>query len=327
MTPITIAHRNSATRGLPAGGMSGTASEKVPKPVQLSSPMKISEPTPAASSPGASTTPSIGPPIPATSIIRNAAGRGEPRSVLIAAKLPAAPITTLAISGASRLTRWTARTPRPLPIAIRGASGPRTTPRLSVANEAMTIPGSSIGGTGPDDLNPSAGLCPAVPGRCRIVSATSRPLSASSGIGHQTGWLSKPRSPGRVPIQIVLQSGETLEKEVRGRRHRHTDDRAEHEQHDVRAAPEKLGGTRCSPCRRRRVRLRLTLFFHAVLASDSDQGLVETATGSRRSRSVPPPPERSRRRRFAGRFVSPFWVWVVFRASPRRGDVPEGQPS
>jgi hypothetical protein len=206
MTPTTIAHRNSDTRGLPAGGMSGTASEKVPKPLQSSSPMKISEPTPAASSPGASTTPSIAPPIPATSIIRNAAGRGEPRSVLIAAKLPAAPITTLAVSGALRLTRWTARTPRPLPIAIRGASGPRTTPRLSVANEAMTIPGSSIGCTGPDALNPSAGLCPAVPGRYRIVSATSRPLSASSGIGHQAGWLSKPRSPGSVPNRYCCSS-------------------------------------------------------------------------------------------------------------------------
>ena len=104
------------------------------------------------------------------------------------------------------MTRWTARTPRPLPIAIRGASGPRTTPRLRVANEAMTIPGSSIGGTGPDALNPSAGLCPAVPGRYRIVSATSRPLSASSGIGHQAGWLSKPRSPGRVPNRYCCSS-------------------------------------------------------------------------------------------------------------------------
>ena len=53
----------------------------------------------------------------------------------------------------------------PLPIAISGASGPRTTPRLSVANAAMTMPGRSIGRTAPAVLNPSAGLCPAVPGR------------------------------------------------------------------------------------------------------------------------------------------------------------------
>ncbi len=42
-------------------------------------------------------------------------------------------------------------------MAISGASGPSTAPRLSVAKAAMTMPGSSIGGTGPDDLNPSAG--------------------------------------------------------------------------------------------------------------------------------------------------------------------------
>ena len=89
---------------------------------------------------------------------------GEPRSVLIAAKLPAAPITTLAVA-ASRLIRCTARMPMPLPMAISGASGPSTAPKLRVANAAMMMPGSSIGGTGPDGLNPSAGLCPPVPGR------------------------------------------------------------------------------------------------------------------------------------------------------------------
>jgi hypothetical protein len=63
------------------------------------------------------------------------------------------------------LIRWTARTPRPLPMAISGASGPITAPRLRLAKAAMMIPGSSIGGTAPDALNPSAGLCPPVPGR------------------------------------------------------------------------------------------------------------------------------------------------------------------
>ena len=56
----------------------------------------MSEPTPAASRPGTSTTPSIAPPSPATSISRNAPTMGDPSSVLIAAKLPAAPITMLA---------------------------------------------------------------------------------------------------------------------------------------------------------------------------------------------------------------------------------------
>ena len=76
--------------------MFGTASENVPKPVHASSPTKMSEPTPAASRPGTSTTPSMGPPSPDTSIIRNAPTIGDPNSVLMAAKLPAAPITMLA---------------------------------------------------------------------------------------------------------------------------------------------------------------------------------------------------------------------------------------
>ena len=71
---------------------------------------------------GTSTTPSIGPPIPPASIKRNAPTIGEPSSVLIAAKLPAEAITTVAVAGASRLTRCTARTPMPLPIAMRATS-------------------------------------------------------------------------------------------------------------------------------------------------------------------------------------------------------------
>ena len=66
------------------------ASDSVPNPVQLSSPTKMRDPMPAASNPGTSTTPRIAPPIPAASISRNAPTIGEPRSVLIAAKLPAA---------------------------------------------------------------------------------------------------------------------------------------------------------------------------------------------------------------------------------------------
>ena len=83
----------------------------------------------------------------------------------MAAKLPAAPMTTAAMGGASRLTRWTARTPRPLPMAISGASGPNTIPRLSVANAAAMMPNSSTGCTGPPDLKPSEGSWPPVPGR------------------------------------------------------------------------------------------------------------------------------------------------------------------
>jgi hypothetical protein len=68
--------------------------------------------------------------------------------------------------------------------AIRGASGPSTTPRLRVANAASTMPGSSAGAGGPPPtLNPSAGEWPPLPGRYRMVRATSTPASSSGGIG------------------------------------------------------------------------------------------------------------------------------------------------
>ena len=82
---------------------------------------------------------------------------GDPSSALTAAKLPAAAMTITAISGASRLIRRMVSTPMPLPSAISGASGPSTTPRLSVANAARTMPAISAGGTGPDGLKPSEG--------------------------------------------------------------------------------------------------------------------------------------------------------------------------
>jgi len=50
-------------------------------------------------------------------------------------------------------------------MAISGASGPSTTPKLSVENDTRTMPGSSIGSTAPDGVNPSAGSWPLVPGR------------------------------------------------------------------------------------------------------------------------------------------------------------------
>ena len=179
--------------------MLGIESPNVPSPVQLLRPTKTNAPMPDASRPGSITTPIMPPPIPAASISRNAPTSGEPSRVLMAAKLPAAPITTTAISGASRLSRWMASTPAPLPIAISGASGPSTTPRLRVAKEAMMMPGSSIGSTGPPDaLKPSAGLWPPVPGRYCRVNATSRPLIVSGSSGHQLGSPSNPRSLGRV---------------------------------------------------------------------------------------------------------------------------------
>ena len=70
--PMTSAQPNWARSGWANGGTSGNASEEVPSPVLASRPMKISDPTPAATRPGTSTRPSVGPPSPEASISRNA---------------------------------------------------------------------------------------------------------------------------------------------------------------------------------------------------------------------------------------------------------------
>ncbi len=164
-SPIPIAQSISPRVGVSNEGTPGIARLMVPKPVQRPTPTNTREPMPAASRPGARTTPISGPPMPMISSMRKAPTRGEPSSVLTAAKLPAAAITMVAWAGASRLASRTASTPIPPPMAISGASGPSTAPRQRVANEARMTPGSSIGWVAPDVLNPSAGLWPLVPGR------------------------------------------------------------------------------------------------------------------------------------------------------------------
>ena len=82
-------------------------------------------------------------------MIRKAPSTGEPSSVLIAAKLPADAMIVTAIGGASFFTRCTVNAARPPPMAISGASGPRTAPRLSVVNAARMTPGSSRSTGGP----------------------------------------------------------------------------------------------------------------------------------------------------------------------------------
>ena len=102
----------------------------------------MSVPRPAASRPGTSTRPSIGPPRPEASSSRKAPISGEPSSELIAAKLPVAAIIAAAVGGASLAASLTASTPRPLPMRISGASGPSTAPKASVASAASSTPGT-----------------------------------------------------------------------------------------------------------------------------------------------------------------------------------------
>ena len=148
---------------------------------------------PADSRPGTRITPIMAPPRPEASIIRNAATSGEPRRVLIAAKLPAAPTTARLWAGASRLTSRTAETASPPPSAIRGASGPITAPRARPASAASAMPGRAAAAAGPPPtLSPSAGEWPPRPGRYLMVSATRTPATGRGSSGHQDGSDSKP---------------------------------------------------------------------------------------------------------------------------------------
>ena len=196
--PTRIAQPNSATLGGPMCGRPGSASENVPSPVQCPSPVNTSAPTPAASRPGSSTSSSIALLSPAASISRNAPTRGEPSSVLMAAKLPAAPSTTTAWFVSPLTACRTAQAHRPPPSAISGASGPSTAPVPSVISAASAMPGSSLAGASPPTFRPSAGLCPPVPGRYLITAATARPPSSSSGNGHQAGTSWNPSWPGSM---------------------------------------------------------------------------------------------------------------------------------
>ncbi len=69
--------------GWTPGGTVVSASEKVPRPVQASSPTKTSAPMPEASRPGSATRLRVAPAMPAASMMRKAPSSGEPSSVLI----------------------------------------------------------------------------------------------------------------------------------------------------------------------------------------------------------------------------------------------------
>ena len=195
-SPTRIAQPNSAILGRLRCGRPGSASEKVPKPVQCPRPVKTSAPTPEASRPGRSTSSSIALLKPAASMSRNAPTSGEPSKVLMAAKLPAAPSTTTAWLVSPLTACLTAHAHRPPPSAISGASGPSTAPQPSVISAAIAMPGRSLAGARPPTVRPSAGLWPPVPGRYLIVAATPRPPRRSSGNGHQTGIPWNPSCPG-----------------------------------------------------------------------------------------------------------------------------------
>ncbi len=111
-------------------------------------PIETSEPIPAASSPGISSSFCRAPPIPVASIRTIAAISGEPKTIDTAEKIPQAATSVTMSAGASLRSRRIPSTPRPAPSAISGASGPSTSPSPIVASAASMTPGMSIGSVG-----------------------------------------------------------------------------------------------------------------------------------------------------------------------------------
>ena len=165
-------------------------------PLQWDMPMKTSEPTPAAMSPGTRINGSVAPPSPAASMTSTADTIGEPKMTEIAARLPAAASTVTSCGGASRLTRATVYIASPAPSVMRGASGPRTSPKPMLAQPASTTPGTMLGWV-PPICRPWAGTCPPAPGRRSIANATGKPATPSTSRYHHDGIESHPKSSGR----------------------------------------------------------------------------------------------------------------------------------
>ncbi len=166
--PITMVQPICASVGWENGARCNGTSEYalVLSPVQSPMPTNTSDPIPAAIRPGSTISGSVAPPRPAASITRIAATSGEPKIAEIAAKAPAAPMTTSSWGGASFLASCTVNSATPPPNAMSGASGPSTSPRPIVANAASTTPGSMLGSVVPI-WRPFAGMWPPPPGGAR----------------------------------------------------------------------------------------------------------------------------------------------------------------
>ena len=159
----------------------------------------------------------------------------------MAARLPAAASTVTSCGGASRLTRRTVYIARPAPTVMRGASGPRTSPKPMLAHPASTTPG--------DDARLGAAHLQAagrhVPSRSRQADDRERHRQAGDTEHEQV----PPRRNG-VPPEVIRQIREQpllgvvheLEERPRDERDDNPDDGREHQDRDEALAPQDRQG-------------------------------------------------------------------------------------
>ena len=190
----------------------------------------MSEPTPAASRPGTSTSPSMAPPIPDASISRKAPSNGEPNSVLIAAKLPAAATTARGLGRSVPLDEPDGADGRP--------AAERDQRRLGAQHHAEAQ-GGECRERHPGKLDRPAGPARLEPVRRRVAARTRQ--VADGERDQQTGQdKRRDRPPQRLAVEAKpagqvgedprLQLGDQGEETVSHRRDGHADDRGEYQQ-------------------------------------------------------------------------------------------------
>ena len=165
---------------------------------------------------------------------------GEPKIDETAAKLPAAAIRPTACSGASRLTSRIASVPSPSPTAIRGPSGPSTSPSPSVASAASSTPGRSIGASRrATGLEPVGGHMTAVSGQTHDGERRQQPRERHPRKRPPERDRVVAESCGQILVDPHLELVNALQEAPRRGRDHQPDQRREHEQHAVLPAADQ----------------------------------------------------------------------------------------
>ena len=226
--------------------------EKVPNPVRWFRPTKMREPTPATRRPGASTISMVCPPNPMISISKKAPTRGEPSSVAMAAKLPAAPMTTAAIGGAVLLDQVDGQDAEPAPDGDQGRLGSEHHTEAERGKGRRNDSEQVHGRHGPAGLEALRGLVPSGSGQVADGQSHQKPAQGEPG-QRPPQWLSvESQLSGKVAEDLLLDLGDRLQEEVGNGRERDADDTAEDEERQIALGPKELCGVERTRTRRRR---------------------------------------------------------------------------
>ena len=249
-TASTIVQPKSPQPGPPNDGSGNGLNDHaaVLKPENDPSPMKTSEPTPAARRPGRSTSGSVAPPSPVASITSTAPITGDPKIDDTAAKLPAAAISPTACWGASRLTSRIAIVPSPRPTAIKRPFRSEHEPESERRQRRQQHPGQvDRSGRRATGLEPVGGHVTAVPGQTHDRKRRQQPRECHPRKRPPDRNGVVPDLARQILVDPHLQLVHPLQEAPRRRRDQQPDERRQHQQDAVLPAPHQgsgIGATR-----------------------------------------------------------------------------------